>query len=528
MRALVVLFSTVVGILAVACTSVESLDWTYDLGSVPAAVVRTRVARLGSCDDLQSGETVYESEVAVGREAEGPEGPRLGPGVYAFIVQAVDTECREIARGCDVRELPTSSPLHSTLSPIASAPPSLCAAAECNAGRCQPATLDAGVDAADMPPMQCPDRKVLGVGLGNVFGCAILEDRSLWCWGDGGVWLGRGPDVAEIQPPVQVGTEVGWSVVSGGNRGACGIREGLAYCWGRSEMVRGAQGGQGRPNNASTPTLVVDVPLGNVSALDVGEEAACAVAAGGLYCWGRNITNADNASCDPPVAGILATGSAANTSGAAIVSQSLLRPTVGGSSEGSHACAMEGAVTFCWGLNQSKQVGIEAESLCAVTTPSRAGRNFMQVSAGADFTCALTDGGPVLCWGANGRSQLGGSSETTATPTEVFIPNSEGFTIEGVTTGDRFACAYGSAAGTPRVVCWGENSQGQTGQPASSQTTIAADLPLPLISVVAGPGQACGVDAEGHLYCWGRNELGQLGTGRGGESTHVPQRVCFR
>jgi alpha-tubulin suppressor-like RCC1 family protein len=98
-----------------------------------------------------------------------------------------------------------------------------------------------------------------------------------------------------------------------------------------------------------------------------------------------------------------------------------------------HTCAIE-AVThhaYCWGANEFSQLGTgspdhTAEQADATVhsqpMPVLGGMKFIQVAAGLDHTCALTDRGEVYCWGRALRGSLG-HSPGSGVPIKVLGPD---------------------------------------------------------------------------------------------------------
>jgi alpha-tubulin suppressor-like RCC1 family protein len=83
-------------------------------------------------------------------------------------------------------------------------------------------------------------------------------------------------------------------------------------------------------------------------------------------------------------------------------------------------------------------------------------------------------------------------------------------TFRAVSAGGRHTCAVGVNGG---LYCWGDNTQGQLGFPASSGAGEPARVPggAVWIGVSAGDSHTCAIDGTGALYCWGANGTGQLG-----------------
>jgi cysteine-rich repeat protein len=86
---------------------------------------------------------------------------------------------------------------------------------------------------------------------------------------------------------------------------------------------------------------------------------------------------------------------------------------------------------------------------------------------------------------------------------------------EKLFSGGNFTCAILT---TSEVVCWGNNSQGQLGNPTYAESSFVT-RPIyvsGLADAVDGAGgddHACVINEDGQLLCWGDNNHGQLGTG---------------
>ena len=185
-----------------------------------------------------------------------------------------------------------------------------------------------------------------------------------------------------------------------------------------------------------------------------------------------------------------------------------------------HTCALTDRVLSCWGDDTRSQLGTSAGGAGEVALERAA------VGAAGDVhTCWLTFGMPPerYCWGWNGAGRLGlGSTDDgrVSTPTRA---TEEPAAFTSMTAGWSHTCAR-DGAGT--AWCWGENVNGQVGQPVAEEMFGAPTRVEggPWSDLSAGGLHTCGVDDEGGLWCWGLNSSGQLGIGDL-LSTSEPTRV---
>ncbi len=397
------------------------------------------------------------------------------------------------------------------------------------------------------PTPVCDGTASCGAGSGNVLGavealaggeshfCALLSSGNLKCWGAGySGELGDGSSgLSDIQPnPVDVcldscdGTNRLSDVVSvsAGFAHTCAVLgDGSVRCWGADgsgQLGDGTTGvGAGEANNIRVNPVAVCLngpvtgtnAIDNIVAVSAGTDHTCALtSAGTVKCWGNDLY------------GQLGDG------------------TTGTSTCPAGNCRLN-PVDVCTG---------------GPCTGSNLLTNIISISAGQNFTCALTNTGNVWCWGDDEYGQLGdgtygisagGTLNTNVrlSPVNVCVGgpctgNNLLSNIAAITTGVFYACALTSSG---NVKCWGANAQGELGNGAkgeieqtpvdvcgSGSHCLGTNLLDNLISVAAGGATTCALDNGGAVHCWGDDTAGQLGDGETGppadHSVLNPDIVC--
>lgn len=143
------------------------------------------------------------------------------------------------------------------------------------------------------------------------------------------------------------------------------------------------------------------------------------------------------------------------------------------------------------------------------------------LSVGGETICFLRLDGTAGCWGSNFAGQIGDGTTTDRVPDETAVAADVPATVIGLTgavglsTSGQHTCAV-KTGGT--VVCWGLNDDGQLGDGTNaSKTTTSAVLGLTgTVAVTAGIFHTCALKADGTAACWGNNFYGQLGDGSSG------------
>jgi alpha-tubulin suppressor-like RCC1 family protein len=152
-----------------------------------------------------------------------------------------------------------------------------------------------------------------------------------------------------------------------------------------------------------------------------------------------------------------------------------------------------------------------------------------QITAGDGHTCALLSDSSVRCWGRNANGQLGrgntfaiGDQPSEMGSSLAAVDLGTGFVPVQVEAGDNHTCALSDAG---KVKCWGDNTFGQlsrasfSGSAGDASGEMGDALPfvelgdfVP-VSIDVGAISSCALSSSGDMVCWGDNGFGQLGIG---------------
>ena len=284
----------------------------------------------------------------------------------------------------------------------------------------------------------------------------------------------------------------------------------------------------------------VNVPaIANILEISSLDGHACVLNnSGNVLCWGDGTS------------GKLGHGESTNhaSSPVTVVSGSAVSPPplsniVQVSAGVEHTCALSNSKeVYCWGGNSSGQLGdgtnINKHYAVAVVGVDGVGTlaNIVQVGAGENFTCALSDSGVVYCWGS--KLYFTGQASSLQ-PREIRDPSRPDFRVPRIvqiSVGGDHACAL---TYKNRVICWGASQDfngSQLGRGANSSSFIrkldyvvdgdASTNPLGgIVQVAAGGNHTCALNESGSVLCWGDRSYNILGDGFNGGSRNYPDTV---
>jgi cysteine-rich repeat protein len=306
--------------------------------------------------------------------------------------------------------------------------------------------------------------KVIQMDLGADHSCALLSTGKVRCWGSGDQGqLGQGnkkylgDDPGEMPVPDVVLAPKVLQIATGGRHTCAIVEDKSVRCWGFGSY------GQLGYNNSTTllAPLAQDVPgMYMVKQLSLGLEFSCALTeAGAVKCWGLGVY------------GMLGNGSTAAVGDgpnevppAASMVGSQGDPVVRIAAGHQHACGLlaSGKVR-CWGYNFDKQLGPSPKDVVGdepgEMPPANVNLGAMaavQVVAGSRHTCALMANKKVKCWGASPEEGYPGGSNLFPPP-DVDVG---GDVVMLASHMGKFTCAL---LVDDSVRCWGFNNYGQLG-----------------------------------------------------------------
>ena len=375
-------------------------------------------------------------------------------------------------------------------------------------------------------------KTVTSVGAGYAHTCAVASSTA-YCWGANGAGQ-LGNTGGDSRVPVAVSTAgvlsgVTVSVVTSGWEHSCVLSSAnVAYCWGHGSS---GELGNNAGTNSSVPVAVSTsgALLGlTVTQITAGYAVTCAIASNNAgYCWGHGGS------------GELGNSSSSQANAPAAVSTSTLLSgkTLTQISTGQyHTCALDSqGGSYCWGSDAGGQLGDPATGVTNYVPIPVPAPQHTTMTAGYSHSCEINPDGAAYCWGDQANGGLGNNATGTGnkqTPVAVYASGAlAGVTLTQISAGQQFTCALSTAG---KAYCWGYNGYGQlgnnTGVPGTTSGVPVAVYAsgalnnVTLIQIAAGNSFACGLATTGKAYCWGYDGEGNLGNG-GTTNSGVPVAV---
>ena len=199
------------------------------------------------------------------------------------------------------------------------------------------------------------------------------------------------------------------------------------------------------------------------------------------------------------------------------------------SAGGEYTCALTNlGEPYCWGSGF-----FESDARRRWSTPRFVPRgtedprlSLASLASGQDHTCGLTSEGAAYCWGSNGSGALG-TGESLQPTKPVLVLDGRSYTA--ISAGGEHTCAI-ETGGT--LYCWGANGHGElgitsseecagvgkvgSGYPCTRAPAAVTDRPT-FTAVSAGGNHTCGLVADGTVFCWGL-----IGTHNSRDTVRVP------
>ena len=336
------------------------------------------------------------------------------------------------------------------------------------------------------------------VRAGGSFGYAVMQDGSVWSWGDGERGqLGSGKlKTIFLNVEGAVGLDGNHIVdIQCGNVAALFLMDdGTVYSCGYNDY--GQQGFPGAGEIVSKPTLIpaleriTQVACGFGQCLALDED-------GHVWAWGRNSN------------GQVGNGKTKNVRQPIMLAlEDIVSVQCGG--EFCLALQADGTV-WGWGDNEYYQL-TDVSRKQDVPTPTKLNlpMTFVQIGCGGDCSFGIDENGVLWGWGRNDYHQLGTEEGGSLTKTPVRAALPEGARVARIIAYNSHVAALTDEGA---LWMWGSGSHGQLGNGAAH----GSDLPYNafpgqvVLDADVGSLHSSALLADGTIWSCGSNAYGQLG-----------------
>ncbi len=268
------------------------------------------------------------------------------------------------------------------------------------------------------------------------------------------------------------------------------------YCWGSNAV---GQLGLGSTAMSFANPQPMMIPAGTeVVRFDAKNHACAALDDGSVYCWGAN--ESGQSDWTQPQAPVLAPRAVEGLPFAPAVL------AVGRDL----SCAALGTDLRCWGAitggaGPPRPPGEEFESLPG---------SVRHLALGHEHGCVVLDTEDIYCFGSDELGQWGDGSDTPSEGSAGVVQLPPHEAVLGLSAARNHTCALLQIGNSEQVLCWGDNSEGQSGgmegtDPVLDPPRAVANLsPGDYVALAIADRHGCVVDGEGRLFCWGSNEFG--------------------
>ena len=397
-----------------------------------------------------------------------------------------------------------------------------------------------------------PEINATSISAGESHTCALDNSSGMVkCWGFGNT-LGLGDTNNRGDSANEMGSNLGFvdlgtgrtaTAISLGGSHTCALLDNASVkCWGEGSQGRLGYGNSNDLGDAANEMgdnlPIVDLGTGRTAtAISAGQYHTCALLDNAsVKCWGRNSSGRLGYGNSNDL------GDAANEMGDNLPSIDLGtgRTATAISLGGSHTCALlDNASVKCWGEGSQGRLGYgnsndlgDAANEMGDNLPIvdlGTGRTATAISAGSMYTCALLDNASVKCWGNSDSGQLGkgntnalGDAANEMGDNLTIVDLGTGRTATAISAGNSHACAILDNAS---VKCWGNNYNGELGQGDTNYRGDAANEMGDNLSTVdlgtgrtatamsLGSSHTCALLDNSDIKCWGDGNQGKLAQG---------------